>query len=240
MSTAPSLNHYFVINCQFAPNSTIPVITRDTDQWPPIAIQPFNSRRPAFFDRIFLFRISSLFQRLVLECRLLVCDAAMTDSWVDLRWHWLTSVMDNCIKYWSISNPRVVWRKCVTLRASHRRPSQLCRDLHKTLSEFSLGACVSSQFRRVTDRVTDGRTDGFTFTKTALHSMKHGKQGEWLARSPAQGQDRLTESSWTSHTTHNRHLGYILSRQSSTAAVTTTRKYTSKSHKLTLKQTDPN
>ena len=34
---------------------------------------------------------------------------------------------------------------------------------------FSLGAFVSSQFTRVTDRQTDGQTDTFAIGKTALH-----------------------------------------------------------------------
>ena len=41
---------------------------------------------------------------------------------------------------------------------------------------FLLGAFVLSQFTRLTDRQTDGRTDGQTLIgKTAMHTMQRGK-----------------------------------------------------------------
>jgi len=36
---------------------------------------------------------------------------------------------------------------------------------------ISMDAFVLSQFTRLTDRQTDGRTDGFTITNTAVHTM---------------------------------------------------------------------
>ena len=50
---------------------------------------------------------------------------------------------------------------------------------------------VLSQFTRLTDRQTDGRIDGFTIAKTALHTMQRGKKQHTTTITPNSDQGMM-------------------------------------------------